>query len=84
MNGRCRQLAHTLREDEAFFVTSPENVFYLSGFFGEGMLLIAPDKAVLITDFRYIEDAQRRAEGFAVEDIGNLADCAGTHSYILY
>lgn len=69
MNGRCRQLAHTLREDEAFFVTSPENVFYLSGFSGEGMLLIAPDKAVLITDFRYIEDAQRRAEGFAVEDI---------------
>lgn len=69
MNSRCRRLTANLTEGEAFFVTSSENVFYLSGFSGEGMLLLSPDRAVLITDFRYIEDAQKRAEGFMVADI---------------
>ena len=69
MNSRCRRLTANLTEREAFFVTSSENVFYLSGFSGEGMLLLSLDRAVLITDFRYIEDAQKRAEGFMVADI---------------
>ena len=69
MNSRCRRLTANLTEGEAFFVTSSENVFYLSGFSGEGMLLLSTDRAVLITDFRYIEDAQKRAEGFMVADI---------------
>lgn len=69
MNNRCRKLTAGLAEGEAFFVTSPENVFYLSGFSGEGMLLLTAEEAVLITDFRYIEDAQKRAAGFTVADI---------------
>lgn len=70
MNERCKRLAKDLKEGEAYFVTASENVFYLSGFRGEGELLVMPESAVLITDFRYIEDAKKKACGFCVADSG--------------
>jgi len=43
---------------EALLVAKPENRFYLSGFTGSaGWLLITMDKAWLVTDFRYAEQA---------------------------
>lgn len=69
MNSMMPEANREFDGEGGFFVTSSENVFYLSGFSGEGMLLLSPDRAVLITDFRYIEDAQKRAEGFMVADI---------------
>jgi len=51
----------------AFLVTRPENRMYLSGFTGSaGALLIFPDDAYILTDFRYIEQAQAQACGFTV------------------
>ena len=38
-----------------------KNIYYLSGFTGEGCLLVTPEKAVIITDFRYVEQCERQA-----------------------
>jgi len=47
---------------EAVLVSNPLNVFYLSGFHGtEGSLLISQDDKYLITDFRYLDQAQEEA-----------------------
>lgn len=56
---------------EAMLVSRPENIRYLSGFNGSaGFLLISREKALLVTDFRYIEQAQRQAPGYEVVRIG--------------
>lgn len=45
---------------EAALITSPQNQFYLSHFpFEDGFLLILPDAAYLLTDFRYFEAASK-------------------------
>jgi Xaa-Pro aminopeptidase len=47
------------------FISRPENRRYLSGFTGSaGWLLITQDEAMLITDFRYWEQAQLEAPQF--------------------
>ena len=52
----------------AALITSPQNQFYLSEFsYDDGYLLILPDAAYLLADFRYIEAAKSgAAEGFTV------------------
>jgi Xaa-Pro aminopeptidase len=43
---------------DGILVSQPENRFYLSGFSGSaGYLLVTPQRAVLATDFRYVEQA---------------------------
>ena len=50
--GRLRNLIG--RQDlDALLVTNPENMRYISGFTGEGLLLISPGDACLVTDGRY-------------------------------
>ncbi len=44
-----------------------ENIRYLTGYTGEGNLLITPQKCVIITDFRYIEQAERQSPECIVE-----------------
>jgi len=52
---------------DALIVTSPPNIFYLSGFSGtSATLLIDPKHAILFTDFRYIEQAAAEAPGFEI------------------
>ncbi len=54
---------------EALLVTNPVNVAYLSGFTGTaGMLLITEQDAWLLTDFRYLEQAEAQAPAFTVTD----------------
>ncbi len=51
----------------AFYATRREDVHYLSGFTGdESTLLIAMKRRWIITDFRYVEEAERSAPLFAV------------------
>jgi Xaa-Pro aminopeptidase len=67
MSERVAQLREALREVEAgaFLVSQPENRRYLSGFTGStGWLLIAPDRALILTDFRYLERVQREVTGY--------------------
>ena len=59
------------REDlDALLVSQPENRRYLSGFTGSaGVLLISQDRALLVTDSRYYEQAlmQARMAHFAAQ-----------------
>ena len=66
---RLREKFFTLELD-AFFVSSPENRRYLSGFTGSaGFLVISRDAAVLATDFRYTEQAGLQAPDFRIDRI---------------
>lgn len=54
--GRLRSLME--RQDlDALLVTNPENRRYISGFTGEGLLLITRDNTCLVTDGRYATQA---------------------------
>ena len=46
------------------------NMFYLTGYTGEGCVLITPDQAVIITDSRYTEAAERQCPECVVEMTG--------------
>ncbi len=59
---------------DGFLVTRPENVRYLSGYTGEGVLLITPDRALLGADFRYWEQAERQAPDFELYKIVSRLD----------
>ena len=49
---------------EAALITSPQNQFYLSHFpFEDGFLLVFPEVAYLLTDFRYLEAATKACSG---------------------
>ena len=52
----------------AVAVHDPSNMFYLTeGYTGEGLVYISEASRVIITDFRYTEQAERQAPGFRVE-----------------
>jgi Xaa-Pro aminopeptidase len=50
-------------------VTNPVNVKYLSGFTGEGFLIVTPEKALLVTDPRYIEQAKKETTNIEILNI---------------
>ena len=51
----------------AVAVHDPSNMFYLTeGYTGEGLVFISQTRKVIITDFRYVEQAGRQAPGFQV------------------
>jgi Xaa-Pro aminopeptidase len=55
---------------EAILISQPENLYYLSECEGlEGYLLITEHKAILITDFRYIEQAQKQSPDYEIFQI---------------
>ncbi len=56
---------------KAAWIVKPENIRYLSGFTGEGALFIADGECVILTDFRYIEQAERQSPDCPVERLGN-------------
>jgi Xaa-Pro aminopeptidase len=64
------------KEIEAILISQPENRYYLSGFTGSwGFLIITAEKAILATDFRYLEQAREEAPEFEVFRITNeIAD----------
>ena len=69
MNERVERLRAKMAEKElpALLVGNDDNRRYLSGFTGSaGFLLITPDKAVLLTDFRYTEQAANQAPDFVI------------------
>jgi len=52
---------------DALVVTSSANRRYLTGFTGSaGTVVITPDQALLLVDFRYVEQASRQAPAFRV------------------
>jgi len=52
---------------DALLISQPDNVRYLSGFTGSsGWLLISERNAVLATDFRYVEQAEKESPDFEI------------------
>ena len=69
-SARIERLREKLGDNEidAMLVSSAENRRYLSGFTGSaGYLLISERDPVLVTDFRYTEQAERQSQGYRVE-----------------
>lgn len=55
---------------DAFYITSKENRYYLSGFSGTaGALFISREESYLLTDFRYIQQASRECPEFKVKEV---------------
>jgi len=48
---------------EAALLHSPENIRYFTGFTGEGCVFLSEESAVVLTDSRYTEQAQKQAPG---------------------
>ncbi len=72
VSNRLQKLRQKITEKEidGFFVSQPENRYYLSGFDGSaGYLLITPQNAVLATDFRYTEQAKAQAPEYQIFQI---------------
>lgn len=54
---------------DAVIVSNPYNRRYLSGFTGSsGYLVISKEKRIMLTDFRYIEQATKQCQGFEIVD----------------
>jgi Xaa-Pro aminopeptidase len=77
MSNRLAKLSSQLAPKglDAIVISQAENRRYLSGFTGSaGFLLISPQRAILATDFRYVEQAQAQAPAFEVVKIqGEIA-----------
>ncbi len=74
---RIQRLRDKFREKQldAFFVSSPENRAYYSGFRGSaGYLWITPTDAMLATDFRYTEQAGVQAPDYRIVRITGSLD----------
>ena len=49
-----------IKKNEAYLITAPSNIYYLSGFSGSsGVLIITRTHSFLITDFRYKKVSMR-------------------------
>jgi Xaa-Pro aminopeptidase len=63
------------KDIDALLVSQRENCRYLSGFTGEGHLLVSDKQAILATDFRYIEQAKRESQDFEIIEVkGEIHD----------
>ncbi len=51
---------------EGVLIHKPSNIFYLSGYTGEGLLAVGKGFKTIVTDFRYTEQAERQAPGWNV------------------
>ncbi len=51
---------------EAVLLHNPSNMFYISGYTGEGLVLLTAGTKAIVTDFRYTEQAGKQAPGFSV------------------
>jgi len=61
---------------ESILISQPENRFYLSGFDGTaGFLLITKKESILVTDFRYVEQAEKQTNGYEIiQTIGRIEE----------
>lgn len=72
-----------LAADAGILIHKPSNMFYLSGYTGEGLLVITHKTFAIVTDFRYVEQAQVQAPGWAVHAITNEVNHAQLANQLL-
>ncbi len=66
---RIEKLRHVMQQHElpALLITNSYNRQYMTGFTGSaGYVLLTRDRAILLTDFRYMTQAPRQAAGYEV------------------
>ncbi len=65
---RVKMLLDVMHVDagEAVLLHKPSNMFYISGYTGEGLVLLTAQAKAIVTDFRYTEQAEKQAPGFSV------------------
>ncbi len=69
---------------DGMLISFDANVRYLTGFSGEGALLVGGSEAAVVTDSRYIETAQEQAQGArAVEYSGKIEETVGQQMRLL-
>lgn len=70
MNKRIEDLRQYMLENgfDCLIITDSANMRYFSGFTGEGYILVTESKLVIVTDFRYTEQARQQAAGYEVFD----------------
>ena len=54
---------------DAALVHRPENMHWLAGYTGEGCLFISGSARIILTDFRYVEQAHRQSPDWALEQV---------------
>lgn len=67
MNTRIKKLREVIKKTsiDAVLVTSPENIFYLSGFTGSaGCIFITPSQKYILSDFRYWDQIAEESPGY--------------------
>ncbi len=71
MKQRIQKLHEQIRQNEAnaFLLSNPNNMYYFSGFTGEGYVVMSEDRQIIITDSRYVEQAEKETEGFEVTSV---------------
>lgn len=59
---RCKAFLESLKPDAntAALIHRPENIRWLTGYTGEGCVFVAVQAQVIVTDFRYVEQAGRQ------------------------
>lgn len=75
MNKRIQKLIEVFNESniEAFLVTNMKNIRYLTGFTGDtGRVIITGDKAALVVDGRFTEQAQKESSIEVIDYNGNF------------
>jgi len=73
-NKRLNTLRSNLKieDTDAVMVTNRENYMYMSGFTGtSAILLISRERAILVTDFRYVEQATAQAPNYEIVQHGS-------------
>lgn len=70
-NRRANALLRALAGQNAqgAVLVKPSNVRWLSGYMGEGLLVLTEKGMTVVTDFRYVEAAEKQAPGCAVRSI---------------
>ncbi len=68
MTERLEALLAAMKQAELghMLIQKPKNIRYLTGYTGEGCLLVSGTGAVILTDFRYVEQASIQAPGLQV------------------
>jgi len=86
VNSRLAEIRRFFRGIDGFLVTDMNNVRYLTGFTGSsGFLLMTRKGNILVTDFRYREQAEKEVRGLNIaiqkgSRLGTLSNLAKRHN----
>jgi Xaa-Pro aminopeptidase len=69
---RIDMLREKIKDIENMLVTNPLNINYLTGFTGEGFVIISKNQVILVTDSRYTEQAKYETNGIQILNISDI------------